>query len=108
MIPLSPAPALPGGHPLAQQDLQIVINLEAVTTPTNPDLVHAARLVIRHERSPLSTELFSRLKATVQRWGLSRNQLMERSRAIWQSGWRPTTTEDIVVQAVGSGADLEG
>lgn len=98
----------PGGHPMDQHDRQIVVNLEAVSTPQNIDIVQAARLVMRYQDSLLSPDLFQRLKATVQRWGLNRSELMARSRRIWQSGWQPNVTEDIVVSAVGSGADLEG
>lgn len=95
-------------HPLDAIDRQIVLSLEQVTSPGEADITQAARLIIRHEDSKCSGDLFPRLRSVAQRWGYTRDSLMQVSKDIWQSGYRPVMTEDIVVQGVGSGADVEG
>lgn len=90
-------------------DRQIVLSLEQVGTPCSADIAHAARLVLRYEGSLLSGDLLDRLRSIAKRWGfLTRDQLMTRAREIWESGWKPNVVESIAVQAVGSGADVEG
>lgn len=104
---MNPAVAV-SPHPLDAIDRQIVLSLEQVTSPGDADITQAARLVIRHESSKCSGDLFPRLRSIAQQWGYTRDGLMQAARGIWQSGYRPVMTQDIVVQAVGSGADVEG
>lgn len=98
--------SLPSAYAMHSIDRQTVLNLEQVNDPTDADIALASGLIIRYENS--QSDLFSRLRSIAQRWGFTRDSLMERARGIWQSGYKPQLTTDIVVQGVGSGADVEG
>lgn len=103
----SPAPALPPAlHPLDGQDRPLITALLQVSSPTDGDLVNAARLITRYRDSLLSPDLAGQLRQVLANWSLSLEQLQERTRSIWASGWRPAMAEQ---QAeIGSGADVEG
>lgn len=114
MIPLRNGRPIPGApppderlHPLDAQDRAIVLHLITVATPSEVDIVQAARLLTRYRDSLLSHDLYDKLLLVLETWGLTTEQLNERSRAIWLSGWRPTFAAPADEQ-VGSGADVEG
>ncbi len=103
----APSPALPPSlHPLDAADRPVIAALLQVAAPGDADLVHAARLITRYRDSRLSADLADMLRQVLRNWSLSLSELQARTRAIWASGWRPTTTEQQV--SVGSGADVEG
>ncbi|MGA1730831.1 MAG: DUF3288 family protein [Steroidobacteraceae bacterium] len=103
----APSPALPPSlHPLDAEDRPVITALLEVATPTDTDLVHAARLITRYRDSRLSPDLADMLRQVLRNWSLSPSELQTRTRAIWASGWRPAMAEQQV--SVGSGADVEG
>jgi hypothetical protein len=98
-------PASP--HPLDGIDRPVIEALLAATEPTDANLVDAARLLTRYRDSRLSPDLAPKILEALRNWSLSAEQLHERTRAIWASGWRPSLQDTPREQQVGSGADVE-
>lgn len=92
-------------HALLQQDQDTIHHLLAAPTPTQADAVDAARLLMRYEANPNYGDLRASLHSCLERWGISRDTLMTRVRALWSSGWRPSVE---AAAEVGSGADVGG
>lgn len=107
---MAPSPSLPllppGRHPLDATDRPLVDALLLTGEPSDGDITTAARLIIRYRDSVLSPDLVIKLRQALNRWGLTEDQLMVRSRVIWASGWRPAPVDQPA--EVGSGADVEG
>lgn len=93
-------------HPLDKEDRVIIEGLLATAEPSSLDIVQAARLVQRYKDSLLSSDLYIKLQQAIERWGMTIEQLFDRSRSIWMSGWRPTR-DNAAPSEVGSGADVE-
>lgn len=94
-------------HPLHALDREVVDGLLAAATPADAHLVDAARLLMRYQGFPGAHDLQQDLEKVLRLWGLSREELHSRTRAIWTGGFRPGQAEE----AVGSGfdtADQEG
>ncbi len=93
----------PQAHPLYATDREVVDGLLAAETPTDGQLVDLARLLIRYDGFPGADDLHDDLARTLRLWGLDREELHQRTRALWAAGYRPGA----VVQAdpVGSGFD---
>ncbi len=89
-------------HPLHALDRQVVDGLLAVDQPADAHLVDAARLLMRYQGFPGARDLQDDLERILRLWGLSREQLHERTRAIWRAGFRPAPQAS---EAVGSGFD---
>lgn len=102
---MQPAAASP--HPLDGIDRPVIEALLAAPTPSDCDIVHAARLYVRYRDARLSPDLLPRILRAIETWGLSIEDLQSRARAIWASGWRPPVPEAPQEQQVGSGADVE-
>lgn len=94
-------------HPLYDTDRDTVDRLLAVETPADDHLVDAARLLMRYEGFPGAVDLKDDLAKTLRLWGLSRDHLHARTRAIWAGGFRPApvTAESATAESVGSGFD---
>ena len=90
-------------HPLYASDRQIVDQLLATEQPDEARLVDLGRLLMRYSGFPGAYDLQDDLAKTLRLWGLSQEQLQERCRAIWESGYRPGA--EPAEQAVGSGFD---
>lgn len=99
-----PAPA--GLHPLDGIDRPTVSALLAVDVPSDADLIHAARLVMRYRGSRLSPDLIALLRQAVERWSMTVDELFLTVRAIWASG-RGSAVIAEPDQQIGSGADVE-
>ncbi|MEY4351911.1 MAG: hypothetical protein RLZZ609_152 [Cyanobacteriota bacterium] len=91
-------------HPLYSQDRQTVDRLLAAETPSDGDLVDAARLLSRYEGFPGAFDLQSDLERAIRLWGLNRESLQARTRALWQGGYRPGAGAS-GAEPVGSGFD---
>ena len=91
-------------HPLHAIDREVVDRLLAVATPADAHLVDAARLLMRYEGFPGATDLQEDLAKALRLWGLSRDELHARTRAIWAAGFRPAA-EAAGAEAVGSSFD---
>ena len=89
-------------HPLHALDREVVNRLLAVETPADEHLVDAARLLMRYQGFPGAHDLQDDLAKVLRLWGLDREALQERTRAIWATGYRPQPSGG---GAVGSGFD---
>ncbi|MEY2645755.1 MAG: hypothetical protein RLZZ611_2404 [Cyanobacteriota bacterium] len=90
-------------HPLHATDRELVDQLLAAHEPSDGQLVDLGRLLMRYSGFPGAHDLQDDLEKTLRLWGLSREQLNARCRAIWAAGFRPGA--GAVPQAVGSGFD---
>lgn len=101
------APSDPEGqpeqsHPLYRGDRDRVDALLACEQPGEAQLVDAARLLMRYQGFPGARDLQDDLAKVLLLWGLDRDALHVRTRALWSSGFRPAPA---VADAVGSGFD---
>jgi hypothetical protein len=90
-------------HPLYACDRDSVDRLLAADPPADAHLVDAARLLMRYEGFPGANDLREDLERVLRLWGLDRDGLHERTRAIWAAGFRPGPAP--AAEAVGSGFD---
>ena len=90
-------------HPLYASDRELVDQLLAASEPSDAQLVDLGRLFMRYSGFPGALDLQGDLDKTLRLWGLSREQLHLRCRAIWAAGYRPGA--EAAPQAVGSGFD---
>jgi hypothetical protein len=90
-------------HPLHAQDRQVIDGLLAASAPGDAQLVDAARLLSRYDGFPGAPDLRDDLERVLRLWGLDRQALRERTRAIWATGFRPGLA--VGSEAVGSGFD---
>ncbi|QEY31488.1 DUF3288 family protein [Synechococcus sp. RSCCF101] len=89
-------------HPLYEQDRAITDRLLAAAEPGSDDVVDLARLLIRYDGFPGAADIRDDLSKALRLWGLSRQELNGRARALWESGHRPGSGQQ---EAVGSGFD---
>jgi len=89
-------------HPLYDQDRRVTDRLLAAEHPASDDVVDLARLLIRYEGFPGAADVRDDLNKALQLWGLSRDDLNARARALWKGGHRPGSSQE---GAVGSGFD---
>jgi len=89
-------------HPLYDSDRDTVDRLLAAETPSDADLVDAARLLLRYQGFPGARDLQDDLTKALSLWGLDRDTLQRRTRALWAAGYRPVPA---AADAVGSGFD---
>ena len=90
-------------HPLYGSDRELVDALLATEQPVEAQLVDLGRLLMRYAGFPGALDLQADLEKTLRLWGLSRDELNQRCRAIWAGGYRPGA--EAQEQAVGSGFD---
>ena len=90
-------------HPLHALDRDVVDRLLAVATPSDEHLVDVARLLLRYQGFPGAIDLQDDLAKVLRLWGLDREQLQARTRAIWAAGFRPAPAA--AAEAVGSSFD---
>ncbi len=90
-------------HPLYMTDRDRVDGLLAREGEPGPDqLTTAGMLFSRYGGFPGSYDILEDIEKCLRLWNISRDELNQRCRKIWSTGWKPgmTTSEDI-----GSGAD---
>ncbi|MEB3334941.1 MAG: DUF3288 family protein [Cyanobacteriota bacterium] len=92
-------------HPLYSADRTTVDRLLAAEAPLDGDLVDAARLLTRYDGFPGAFDLQDDLGRALRHWGLTRETLQARTRAIWQGGYRVGAADSRAAEAVGSGFD---
>ena len=105
---MPPGSAVPEqSHPLYALDRDMLDALLAAHTPGDAQLVDAARLLMRYQGFPGAHDLQDDLEKVLRLWGLSREELHSRTRAIWASGFRPGPAGPAGPgqEAVGSGFD---
>ena len=90
-------------HPLHAGDRDVVDRLMACEQPGDAELVDAARLLNRYQGFPGARDLQDDLERALRLWGLDREGLQERTRALWAAGYRPAPASGPA--AVGSGFD---
>jgi hypothetical protein len=81
-------------------DLSRIQGLSDADTPSDDDVVDAARLVSRYSAHP---EILKPLAAAVRAWGMDRASLNARARTLWQGGYRPSLGAEV---SAGSGSDV--
>ena len=92
-------------HPLYSADRRTADSvLASGSSPSDSHLTNCARLLIRHEDFPGSTGIVADLEAALKAWGLTRDQLNAKCRALWAAGYKPQP--ELEQAAVGSGADV--
>jgi hypothetical protein len=106
-LPLTSQSVAASPHPLDGIDRPVIEALLATATPSDQDLIDAARLLTRYRDSRLSPDLIFKILKALENWSLSIGELHEHTRALWASGWRPLTPNSPQEQQVGSGADVE-
>jgi hypothetical protein len=89
-------------HPLYATDRDLVDRLLAAREPSEADLVDSARLLMRYQGFPGAHDLQQDLDKALRLWGLDRDALHARTKAIWSRGYRPAAGGE---DAVGSGFD---
>ncbi len=89
-------------HPLYASDREHVDRLLTKSSPAEGDLADLARLLIRYEGFPGALDLQEDMIKTLKLWGLSRDELNQKTRLIWEKGYRPGAQSD---ESVGSGFD---
>ena len=89
-------------HPLYSVDREIVDGLLAKDLPNDTDIIELSRLILRYEGFPGAYDLQDDMKKILELWGISNQTLNERSRAIWEAGYKPGDQFDVTV---GSGFD---
>ena len=94
--------------PLHQQDWEIIKAFPTDANPSHQNLIDAARLLLRYEGAQASADLYELITSAIAAWGLDRESLFAKTRALWNSGWQPSTTAEPQASGVGSGADVEG
>jgi hypothetical protein len=92
-------------HPLYGVDRPTVDRLLAAEVPKDADLVDAARLLSRYDGFPGAFDLQDDLGRALRHWGLTRETLQARTRALWQGGFRVGSADNPAAEAVGSGFD---
>jgi hypothetical protein len=97
-----PDAAAEQSHPLHALDRVVVDRLLAAETPADDHLVDAARLLNRYQGFPGAQDIRDDLVKVLRLWGVSREQLQERTRVLWAAGFRPAPGGG---EAVGSGFD---
>lgn len=90
-------------HPLHAADRGVIDRLLAADPPADEHLIDAARLFSRYDGFPGAGDLRADLERLLRLWGLDRDQLNQRTRAIWSAGFRPGSAPP--AEAVGSGFD---
>lgn len=84
-------------------DLDQLHRLSLIKDPGTIELVDLARLLLRYQGSPAAAAHNQRIDQQLLSWGLNQEQLFEKTRAIWSSGYRPAVA---AAEGVGSGADV--
>lgn len=82
--------------------------IAALADPDELALIDTARLLMRYSADGFGAPIHQLLLDVLQGWGMTREQLHTRTRALWSSGWRPPLDPAIQLDgvAVGSGADV--
>lgn len=94
-------------HPLHARDRPVVDRLLEQNTPTDQDVVDAARLLQRYRNFCGAFDIQRDLKTVLAAWKLDQPALLQRSRAIWASGFHPASLAGREQMQVGSGFDSQ-
>ena len=89
-------------HPLYAEDRINLNQLLACKNPTEAHLIDLARLLIRYNSFPGAIDLQRDMIRVLDLWGLSHEELNQRVRKLWSSGFRPGNA---LATGIGSGFD---
>ena len=89
-------------HPLYLTDRSNLDRLLAINSPKDSDLVELARLFMRYEEFPGARDIQADISKILKFWGISKENLQEKTRNIWANGYRPGGPSD---DSIGSGFD---
>ena len=90
-------------HPLYSTDRENLDRLCSVDSPQSIDCVELARVLIRNQDFNGAEDLNSDMSKLLRKWGINREKLEEKTRKIWEDGFRPTSSSRH--DNVGSGFD---
>ena len=94
-------------HPLHAKDRPVVDRLLQQQAPTDQDVVDVARLLQRYRNFHGAFDIQRDLEAVLAAWKLNYLELLQRSRAIWASGFHPASLAGREQIQVGSGFDSQ-
>ena len=97
--------AAPRKGALYDQDLALVREINTHKAPNDDDITTMGRLFMRYQGSAGGEELKQLISKTVEQWGMDRQGILDHSKQLWQSGYRPGQVHEEIT--VGSGADQE-
>ncbi len=89
-------------HPLYLIDRDNVNRLLAKEIPGDQDLIDIARLLMRYEGFPGANDIQMDMQKTLKFWGITKEELNNRTKRIWSNGFRPGNDSE---ENVGSGFD---
>ena len=89
-------------HPLHSIDRDHIDRMLAKTSPEDTDLVELARLMIRYEGFPGALDLQEDMLKILKLWNLTREDLHQQTRKIWENGYRPGQATE---EGIGSSFD---
>ena len=81
-------------HPLYSIDRDHLNRLLSVNSPKEEDLVEIARLFIRYEDFPGAKDLKSDMLKILNLWGITKEDLNQKTRDIWIKGYKSVTDSD--------------
>ena len=88
-------------HPLYAQERAALTQLLTVVQPSDRHIAEAARLCIRFDGFEGHPDIHMDLRTLLNGWRLTRDQLNQRARRLWETGYRPQIEDDL---SIGSGA----
>ena len=91
---------------LVDHDRNLLSQIISVEEPTDEEYIDIARLCMRYWDSRPFLNIREDLQLCLSKWNLSKEQLFEKTRKIWFSGYRPSWAPEQSA-CVGSGADVE-
>lgn len=93
---------------LLTEDMARASAIALLSSPDDAVLIDTARLLMRYTADGFGAPIHQSLLRAISNWGMTREQLHTRTRALWSSGWRPPLdpVQQLDGVAVGSGADV--
>ena len=73
-------------HPLAKEDRLVINQLLAVEQVGDFDLTELGRLLIRYQNFPGAKDIQRDLQQLLQKWGLTEEELFQKTRQIYAEG----------------------
>ena len=81
-------------HPRYKDDRLELDRLLTVDKYSNNDLLGMSRLVIRYSSFNGAKDIKADLERILIRWKLTTEELQQKTRSIWSSGFRPDSSQD--------------
>ena len=89
-------------HPLYSIDRDHLNRLMSLNSPGQEDMVEMARVFVRYEGFPGAKDLQIDMIKVLKSWGITKEELNEKTRKIWMDGYKSSSSSD---EMVGSSFD---